>query len=120
MPKGGKISAPYYIPADFLGWGRGLMQIDYDASQSVAWGDPLSNIRAGAKILGQKRDRVRQLCANVGILLSDTDLEQAAVAAYNGGEKGVFNMIRSGQPPDAATKGKNYSSDVLSTVSKWS
>jgi hypothetical protein len=50
--------APYQMPPDGGGWGRGLMQIDYGSFSEWLdthdWTDPETNIRKGAEILARK------------------------------------------------------------------
>ena len=69
-----------YIPADGLGWGRGLMQIDYEHwagfCDSGVWMDPAQNVFFGATILRHS-------------MLVFAQDEFLAVAAYNAGEDRV-------------------------------
>lgn len=100
------------MPPDGLGWGRGLMQIDYaahDFARSDVWQLPGANIRAGCGIFysgwlsvaaGLHRD-----------ILEDCLPE--ALAAYNAGVSRVVRFIRRGRPWDEATTGGDYSADVL-------
>jgi Putative peptidoglycan binding domain len=53
---------PEPLPADGLGFGRGLLQIDYDHHQfarSGRWQDPLANIRYGCSVLTEARTLLR-------------------------------------------------------------
>ena len=98
------------MPPDGLGWGRGLMQIDY-ASHSFAqtgdWRDPAANIAYGGDILGQNYDYFRRA------RYPGVDPLRAAIAAYNCGIGNVERAIHAGEDVDARTTGRNYSQDVL-------
>jgi peptidoglycan hydrolase-like protein with peptidoglycan-binding domain len=99
------------LPPDGLGYGRGLMQIDYD-SQELArtgnWQDPTQNIPAGCKILTGFRDLLQRRTS-----LTGADLIRAAVASYNSGPGRVLTAIQSQQDVDFFTAGRDYSKDVL-------
>jgi peptidoglycan hydrolase-like protein with peptidoglycan-binding domain len=99
------------LPPDGLGYGRGLMQIDFD-SQELArtgnWQDPVQNISAGCKILTGFRNLLQQRTS-----LTGTALLQAAVASYNSGPGRVLSAIQNNQDVDFFTAGRNYSKDVL-------
>jgi peptidoglycan hydrolase-like protein with peptidoglycan-binding domain len=99
------------LPPDNLGYGRGLMQIDYD-SQELArtgnWQDPAQNIPAGCKILTGFRDLLQHRTS-----LTGADLIRAAVASYNSGPGRVLTAIQSKQDVDFFTAGRDYSKDVL-------
>ncbi|HLK04847.1 MAG TPA: peptidoglycan-binding protein [Candidatus Acidoferrum sp.] len=99
------------LPADGGGFGRGLMQIDFDAQEFARtgnWQDPKQNILNGCQILASARD-VLQRKTN----LSGADLLRAAIAAYNCGAGNVLQAIQGGHDVDFFTTGRNYSSDVL-------
>jgi hypothetical protein len=134
----GTVSAPFAIPADGLGWGRGLMQLDLQNSIGVNWQDPLSNIRAAAKLYqkslaffsgnsaipGYTDGSVVMIDASAKRLavepggypdprpLEGELLAQAAAAAYNGGNAGVLMALAAGVGQDATTTGADYSADV--------
>ena len=100
------------MPTDGLGFGRGLMQADWDWSDFARtgnWADASANIDFGSK----------ELATDIkGFLkrgLSDSDALRAGVAAYNHGFGGVWADIQSGgmAAVDAGTAGHNYSADVL-------
>ena len=99
------------LPPDGLGYGRGLMQIDYD-SQELArtgnWQDPAQNIPAGCKILTGFRDLLQHRTS-----LTGADLIRASVASYNSGPGRVLTAIQSKQDVDFFTAGRDYSKDVL-------
>jgi len=99
------------LPPDGGGFGRGLMQIDYDAQQfarSGNWKDPASNVREGCSILGSYRDLVQRKTS-----LAGTALLQAAVASYNCGPANVLRALQDGRDVDFYTAGRDYSHDVL-------
>lgn len=113
---GDVISGPYAIPSDGRGWGRGLMQIDFDRAMTVQWDDPLTNVRTGAQILGEKRAYISSHVAE----LTPDELERATVAAYNHGEGGSVNNLLAGRSIDSGTTGGNYSTDVMGNAERWS
>jgi Putative peptidoglycan binding domain/Transglycosylase SLT domain len=99
------------LPPDGGGFGRGLMQIDYDAQEFARgdkWKDPQQNIRAGCGILKSYRDYLQR---NTNLV--DSALTRAAVAAYNCGPGNVLQAIRDGRDVDFYTAGRSYSADVL-------
>lgn len=108
-PKG-KRNGP--LPPDGLGFGRGLMQIDYDAhefARSGQWQDPAQNILYGAEVF---RDACTELIGN-RLGLNDAALIKAALAAYNAGPRAVIETLRAGGDPDECTTGGNYGGDTL-------
>lgn len=93
------------------GFGRGLMQIDFDAfefARTGNWQDPDANINEGCKVLKSNLDLLGQKTS-----LTGRDLLQAAVAAYNCGAGNVLKAVRANQDVDSFTANKNYSADVL-------
>lgn len=100
------------MPPDGLGWGRGLMQIDYAAhefARTGAWDLPGANIRAGCEIFHRG-----WLAVAAGLhrdILEDCLAE--SIAAYNAGASRVVRFVRRGRPAGEATTGGDYSSDVL-------
>jgi len=99
------------MPDDGLGFGRGLMQIDYDAhvfARSGPWRDPLENVRYGASVLVEARGFLRKRAA-----LSGRGLLRGALAAYNCGAGNVLRALRQGVDVDFYTAGRDYSQDVL-------
>jgi hypothetical protein len=99
------------LPPDGAGYGRGLMQIDFDFqgfARSGNWMDPQANINYGCNLLKSNRDFLGSKTS-----LTGRDLLQAAVAAYNSGTGNVLKAINEGQPVDSFTTGKDYSKDVF-------
>lgn len=99
------------LPPDGAGFGRGLMQVDYDAqdfARTGNWQDPDLNIRTGYLILAGYRDLVQRKTG-----LEGTALLRAAIAAYNSGPGNVLRALQDGRDVDFYTAGRNYSSDVL-------
>jgi putative peptidoglycan binding protein/transglycosylase-like protein with SLT domain len=100
------------LPPDNCGFGRGLMQIDFDAhdfARTGNWQDPESNICYGVTVLCDARSMLRRKTT-----LGGTALLRAAVAAYNCGAGNVLNAIRNGYDVDFFTAGRDYSRDALS------
>jgi hypothetical protein len=99
------------LPPDGGGYGRGLMQIDFDAfefARTGTWQDPQANINAGCSVLKAALDLLGRKTT-----LTGNDLLAAAIAAYNCGAGNVLTAIRDGHPVDFFTTGRNYSGDVL-------
>ncbi len=99
------------LPPDGGGFGRGLMQIDFDAhafARTGNWQDPESNIDYGVSVLCDARTWIRRKTN-----LAGAALWRAAVAAYNCGAGNVLTAIRNGQDVDFFTAGRNYSKDTL-------
>jgi hypothetical protein len=83
---------PATMPTDGLGFGRGLMQIDWDAHQFARtgeWRDPQANIAYCCSLLADDRDRF------VGQGFGVEDALKAAIAAYNAGSQDAANHIKS-------------------------
>jgi hypothetical protein len=102
-------SGPF--PPDGEGFGRGLMQIDFDAhpfARTGTWRDPAANIKYGVSVLAQASAFLDGRVKLVG-----DRLLRAAVAAYNCGSGNVLRAIAAGHDVDFYTAGRNYSSDVL-------
>jgi soluble lytic murein transglycosylase-like protein len=101
----------YAMPPDGLGWGRGLMQVDYaqsDFGKTGNWMDARANILFGAD----------ELATNIGHYNANPrdgiDPVRAAVAAYNCGQSNVNRAIEDGFDVDHYTTGHDYSRDVMS------
>lgn len=99
----------YPMPPDGLGWGRGLMQVDYaesDFGKTGPWQDPEANVLFGAE----------ELAGNIDYFKShphgSADPLQAAIAAYNCGRGNVNRAISNDVDVDAYTTGHDYSRDV--------
>jgi len=99
------------MPPDGGGYGRGLMQIDYDAhpfARSSLWKVPGANIKYGATVLGAAKAWLKERTA-----LTGEALLRASIAAYNCGAGNVLTAIRTGRDVDYFTTGRNYSADVM-------
>lgn len=99
------------LPPDGGGFGRGLMQIDYDAhefARSGNWRDPAANITYGCMVLAQNRDLLARR-----LQLSGQALMQAALAAYNCGAGNVIKAAQGGLDLDYYTAGRDYGKDTL-------
>ncbi|RMI02396.1 MAG: lysozyme [Calditrichaeota bacterium] len=106
---GGHRTTP--LPPDGGGFGRGLMQIDYDYHEFARtgnWKDPRANIDYGCKVLYQSRAHIARKTNLRGL-----DLLRATLAAYNCGVGNVLRAIREGRDVDFFTSGRDYSRDVL-------
>ena len=96
------------LPPDGGGFGRGLMQIDYDAHQfarGVEWQDAQKNILYGGRVL--KENLTYFMRRQVSNPL------QAAIAAYNCGPGNVRQALRRGRSVDYYTAHRDYSANVL-------
>ena len=99
----------FAMPPDGLGWGRGLLQADYQQpfAQTGDWRDPAANIDHGCQELSGNIAYFTKL-APAGV-----DPRRAGIAAYNCGRGGVMRAVNGGFDVDQFTTGKNYSTDVL-------
>jgi hypothetical protein len=100
------------LPPDGLGFGRGLMQADWDWSdfaRNGAWANPAANIDFGCN---EFADDIQAFLKQG---FTSADAERAAISAYNHGVAGVLADIRHGGmgAVDAGTAHHNYSADVL-------
>ena len=99
------------VPPDGGGFGRGIMQIDYDAhsfARGAAWPNPAANIAYGALVLAQNVAYLRKALGLVG-----HELLHAALAGYNCGAENVVRALRKGLDADYYTSGRDYGRDVL-------
>jgi hypothetical protein len=99
------------LPPDGGGFGRGLMQIDFDAHEFARtgnWQDPQANILYGCKVLADCRSFFQRK-EN----LQGRPLLRASLAAYNCGPGNVLKAIRNGLDVDFYTAHRDYSKDVL-------
>jgi hypothetical protein len=99
------------LPPDNGGFGRGLMQIDFDAHEFArigSWKDPEQNIKYGCGVL---KDTIALLTRKSH--LQGKDLLRAGIAAYNCGAGNVLRAIQDGRDFDFYTAQRNYSADVL-------
>ena len=136
---GNVIPGPYAIPEDGLGWGRGVMQVDWPRARAEKhnWRDHLANIRLGLRIY---KEKVKELSAapsgawTIGAGLAKTlgvmpgtypakavppDLVPvAALAAYNAGAAAVRRAYSAAgqQGIDRITTGKDYATKVAGTI----
>ena len=106
------------LAPDGRGWGRGLMQIDYQAhafAREGKWQDAEANIFYGAKVLHRSQKFVERR-ADVPPLEMWTLIlagHHAAISAYNTGPGNVLRSLRTGRSVDATTHGGDYSKDVI-------
>lgn len=101
---------PGALPPDG-GYGRGLMQIDFDSHEFARgpdWRDPGANLMYGASVLSQSRAILQR-----SLSLSQSELMRAALAAYNCGPGNVMRALRSARDADFFTAGRDYGRDVL-------
>lgn len=107
-----RLPRPGTLPPDGLGFGRGLMQIDYDwhafARNQGQWADPRQNIFYACEVLKDMHRSMKQQTS-----LTGKHLLRAAVAAYNAGPSRVVVAIRSGEDVDFFTTGRDYSANVF-------
>jgi len=99
------------LPDDGGGFGRGLMQIDYDYhefARSGNWKDPHENINYGCEILAKHR---KQIASKIKV--DDAALLSASIASYNCGVTNVLKAIRLNLDYDFYTTNRDYSKDVL-------
>jgi len=102
---------PGALPPDGGGFGRGLMQIDFDAHEFARtdnWRDARSNVLFGCEILANNFRLLQRRTS-----LDGRELLQAAIAAYNCGAGNVLRAIRDGHDIDFFTAHRDYSKDVL-------
>ena len=108
-PRGNRRGAE---PPDGGGYGRGLMQIDYDwheFARTGKWYDPRENIIYACTVL----DRARKFFDKKAQGLNEEQKLRAMIAAYNGGATATLRSIKAGDDIDARTTGLDYSKDVL-------
>ncbi|MCC6694233.1 MAG: peptidoglycan-binding protein [Candidatus Hydrogenedentes bacterium] len=99
------------LPPDGGGFGRGLMQIDYDAhefARSGDWQNAKSNILYGCQVLK----------GTISIIERRTDLKglsllRAGIAGYNCGPGNVLKALQQGRDVDFFTAHRDYSRDAL-------
>ena len=99
------------IPNDGPGYGRGLMQIDYDwheFARTGNWQNPRANLFKAADVLNGSRTFFQRR-----IQLNEKDKVQAMIAAYNAGATATYNCLKARKDVDCATTGRDYSKDVL-------
>lgn len=102
------------LPEDGLGFGRGLMQIDYDAhsfARGDRWKNPAENIEYACNILLQDYKYFKDHYVS-------TITDRAALASYNCGRGNVQRAIAHNLDIDFYTTGRDYSKKVLEYV-RW-
>jgi hypothetical protein len=98
------------IPNDGPGYGRGLMQIDYDwheFARTGRWYSARDNILYSCKVLEKARLFYRR--KNI----AEKNLQRMMLAAYNAGATATYSCYKSGKSVDCKTTGRDYSKDVL-------
>lgn len=104
--------APWYIPIDEKGFGRGLLQLDVVASGLGAmpgWQDPETAIGYGAQVLKGKFTALQQLVPG----LKGIDLMVSALEAYNFGENNVAANIKAGKPISSGNPNGAYAATYI-------
>ncbi len=99
------------LPPDGGGFGRGLLQVDFDAHEfgrTGNWKDPAANIDYGCGVLSSSLDFMARKTD-----LKDIALTRAGIAGYNCGPGNVLKAVRDGLDVDFYTFGRDYSKDVL-------
>lgn len=99
------------LPSDGLGYGRGLMQIDFDAHEFARngnWQSPSENIKYGCSVFVDCRSYVRKKTNLTGL-----SLIRATLAAYNCGPSRVVTALNGHLDVDYFTAGRDYSKDIL-------
>jgi hypothetical protein len=99
-------------PPDGPGYGRGLMQIDYDwheFARTGRWQDPRENIMYACTVL----DRAKKFFQRKRVRLNEDQMLRAMIASYNGGATAALQALQAKLDIDANTTGKDYSRDVL-------
>ncbi|OQW92840.1 MAG: hypothetical protein BWK79_13930 [Beggiatoa sp. IS2] len=107
LPRGNRTTPE---PPDGPGYGRGLMQIDYDwheFARTGRWQSPRENIFYAGSLLANFREELKKKGMRNHLLL------RATLAAYNGGVTATWNAYQEGLDIDANTTGKDYSKEVL-------
>jgi hypothetical protein len=101
----------YALPPDGLGWGRGLMQIDYqqEFAKSGDWKDPTANILYGSRLLKANIDYFTAATNGLNV----PDPVRAGVAAYNCGRGNVHKALGNKMDVDTYSNGHDYSADVM-------
>jgi peptidoglycan hydrolase-like protein with peptidoglycan-binding domain len=99
------------LPDDNGGFGRGIMQIDFDAhefARTGSWKNAASNLICGAGVLGACKDVISKATS-----LRGADLWKASLAGYNCGAGNVLRAIQGAHDVDFFTTGRNYGRDTL-------
>jgi hypothetical protein len=99
------------LPPDGLGFGRGLMQLDYDADPAARdgrWRDPGASLALACERLLASRQTLGRRSG-----LGGHGLLRGTLAAYNCGLGNVMRAIRAGLDLDFYTVGRDFGRDVL-------
>jgi peptidoglycan hydrolase-like protein with peptidoglycan-binding domain len=99
------------LPPDGAGFGRGLLQIDFDAHEFARtgnWRNAEDNILYGTSVLSDSRSFIQRKTNLEGLALL-----RAALAAYNAGPGNALTAIQNGEDVDFFTTGRDYSRDVI-------
>jgi len=107
------------LPPDGLGYGRGLMQIDFDwheFAQYGEWRNPRENILYGCSVM---TDCFEFIKSRLDQSLPGRETLRAVLAAYNTGSARTLKAIKEGVDVDTNTSGHNYSVDVLNRAGWW-
>uniref|UniRef100_A0A6M3JSB1 Transglycosylase n=1 Tax=viral metagenome TaxID=1070528 RepID=A0A6M3JSB1_9ZZZZ len=117
------------LPDDGRGFGRGLLQIDFDwhvFARTGKWRDPRENILYGCRVLADCLKRILEKISeeplrgrfdyDFPLFLGKREHQiiRANLAAYNTGSARPLRDIKEGIDVDTSTSGHNYSTDVLS------
>ena len=97
-------------PPDGGGFGRGLMQIDYDwheFARTGNWQDPHANLQYAAKVLNDAKRFFMERGVEPEMLM------RAILAAYNAGPTATYKCYTARRDIDCNTTGRDYSADVL-------
>jgi len=97
-------------PNDGGGYGRGLMQIDYDwheFARTGNWQDARANIMYACTVLNNSRLFFERRQVPKDKML------RAILASYNAGATATYRCISGGKDIDCRTTGRDYSKDVL-------
>jgi len=105
------------VPPDG-GFGRGLLQIDFDAyefARGDRWKNPRENILYCCQILAQAMRTIKRkaVAEKITADLSNRKILRAVLASYNAGSGRILKAIREEKDIDYYTTGRNYSADVL-------
>jgi len=94
-------------PPDGPGYGRGLMQIDYDwheFARTGRWQDPRENIMYACTVL----DRAKTFFQRKRVRLNEDQMLRAMIASYNGGATAALQALQARLDIDANTTGKDF------------
>jgi len=100
------------LPPDGFGFGRGLMQIDFDAHEFARgsdWKDPEKNVCYGCSVLRSFTNYINKSFPN----LTESEKIRAGIASYNCGPGNVAKALSNNIDVDSYTTGRDYSKDVL-------